>query len=88
MLKLRRNLFKYHFYIINNVRFNCIYGIRKGIHLKKLPRIYLEFEKPIQEIDDQILELRLDPKKTEELAILKNKRILKIENIYSNLSRW
>jgi len=56
--------------------------------LKKIPRIYLEFEKPIQEIDDQILELRLDPKKIEELEIIKNKRVLIIEDIYSNLSRW
>ena len=56
--------------------------------MKKLPLIYLEFEKSIQEIDDQILQLKSKPEKIEELTNLEKVRDSKIKDIYSNLSRW
>ena len=56
--------------------------------MKKLPLIYLEFEKSIQEIDDQILQLKSKPEKIEELTSLEKVRDSKIKDIYSNLSRW
>lgn len=52
---------------------------------------YLEFEKPIQEIDLKILELKSDEssdKKSSELASLELARESIIKEIFSNLSRW
>ena len=57
-----------------------------------MSRHYLNFEKPIQDLDEQILELdsTTDPGQDElkTLANLQEKRIKVIENIYSSLSRW
>ena len=52
---------------------------------------YLEFEKPIQEIDLKILELKSDEssdKKSSELSSLELARESIIKEIFSNLSRW
>jgi acetyl-CoA carboxylase carboxyl transferase subunit alpha len=53
---------------------------------------YLDFEKPIKDLDTQILELESskDPNQVnmKKLNKLKAKRIVEIENIYSRLSRW
>ncbi len=53
---------------------------------------YLNFEKPIQELDEQILELDSNtdpgPDALKTLANLQEKRIKVIEKIYSSLSRW
>ena len=52
---------------------------------------YLEFEKPIQEIDLKILELKSDEssdKKSSELLSLELARESTIKEIFSNLSRW
>ena len=53
---------------------------------------YLDFEKPIKDLDNQILELESskDPNQVnmKKLNKLKAKRIVEIENIYSGLSRW
>ena len=52
---------------------------------------YLEFEKPIQEIDLKILELKSDEssdKKSSELSSLVLDRESTIKEIFSNLSRW
>ena len=52
---------------------------------------YLEFEKPIQEIDLKILELKSDEssdKKSSELSSLELARESTIKEIFSNLSRW
>ena len=52
---------------------------------------YLEFEKPIQEIDLKILELKSDEssdKKSSELSSLELVRESTIKEIFSNLSRW
>ena len=52
---------------------------------------YLEFEKPIQEIDSKILELKSDEssdKKSSELSSLELARESTIKEIFSNLSRW
>ena len=52
---------------------------------------YLDFEKPIKDLDTQILELESsqDPNQVnmKKLNKLKAKRIVEIENIYSGLSR-
>ena len=52
---------------------------------------YLEFEKPIQEIDLKILELKSDEssdEKSSELSSLELARESTIKEIFSNLSRW
>ena len=52
---------------------------------------YLDFEKPIQEIDLKILELKNDKtseKKSSELSSLESARESTIKEIFSNLSRW
>jgi len=53
---------------------------------------YLEFEKPIKDLDDQILELESKPDQDQStvlsLSKLKEKRTQKIVKIYSGLSRW
>ena len=52
---------------------------------------YLEFEKPIQEIDLKILELKNDKsseKQSSELLSLEATRETTIKEIFSNLSRW
>ena len=52
---------------------------------------YLEFEKPIQEIDSKILEFKSDEssdKKSSELSSLELARESTIKEIFSNLSRW
>jgi len=52
---------------------------------------YLDFEKPIQEIDLKILELKNDKsseKQSSELLSLEATREITIKEIFSNLSRW
>ena len=52
---------------------------------------YLDFEKPIQEIDLKILELKNDKsseKQSSELLSLEATRETTIKEIFSNLSRW
>ena len=52
---------------------------------------YLEFEKPIQEIDLKILELEADTSSADhstELSKLKTKRNASLKEIFSGLSRW
>ena len=52
---------------------------------------YLEFEKPIQEIDLKIMELEADTSSADhstELSKLKTKRNLSLKEIFSGLSRW
>ena len=52
---------------------------------------YLEFEKPIQEIDLKILELEADTSSADhstELSKLKTKRNSSLKEIFSGLSRW
>ena len=51
---------------------------------------YLEFEKPIKEIDSKILELENEgsSKTASELSSLKSNRELTLKEIFSNLSRW
>jgi acetyl-CoA carboxylase carboxyl transferase subunit alpha len=53
---------------------------------------YLDFEKPIKDLDTQILELESSKEPNQvnmkKLNKLKAKRIVEIENIYSGLSRW
>ena len=52
---------------------------------------YLDFEKPIQEIDLKILELKNDKsseKQSSELLSLEATRKTTIKEIFSNLSRW
>ena len=53
---------------------------------------YLDFEKPIKDLDTQILELESSKEPNQvnmkKLNKLKAKRIIEIENIYSGLSRW
>ena len=51
---------------------------------------YLEFEKPIKEIDSKILELETDgsSKNASELSSLKTNRKSTLKEIFSNLTRW
>ena len=52
---------------------------------------YLEFEKPIQAIDEQILELEADTSSADhsrELSTLRTKRETSLKKIFSGLSRW
>ena len=53
---------------------------------------YLEFEKPIQEIDEEILELRsvdtLSQDIKDKIVTLESKRIDLMKKIFSNLNRW
>tara|TARA_A100001037_G_C15064633_1_gene596407 strand:- start:399 stop:1349 length:951 start_codon:yes stop_codon:yes gene_type:complete len=52
---------------------------------------YLEFEKPLKEIDLKILELESDinlDKSSDELSSLKSQRDQLLQDIYSNLTRW
>lgn len=52
---------------------------------------YLEFEKPIQAIDEQILELEADTSSADhsrELSALGTKRETSLKKIFSGLSRW
>ena len=52
---------------------------------------YLEFEKPIQEIDLKIMELEADTSSADhstELSKLKTKRNLSLKEIFSGISRW
>ena len=52
---------------------------------------YLEFEKPIQAIDEQILELEADTSSANhsaELSTLRTKRETSLKKIFSGLSRW
>ena len=57
-----------------------------------MSKFYLEFEKPVQELDNKIIELELsnDPNQSDINSIqkLKEKRFGLIEKIYSGLSRW
>ena len=57
-----------------------------------MSRYYLDFEKPIRELDEQILELEnlSEPSKEtkESLKSLIKLRTAQIEKIYSSLSRW
>lgn len=52
---------------------------------------YLEFEKPIQAINEQILELEADTSSADhsvELSALRTKRETSLKKIFSGLSRW
>lgn len=53
---------------------------------------YLDFEKPIKEIDDRILELTMDQdpagEVSQELTLLREKRDRTVKKIFSGLSRW
>ena len=52
---------------------------------------YLKFEKPVEEIDQAILELEADASSVDhssELSTLKVKRKASLKNIFSGLSRW
>ena len=51
---------------------------------------YLEFEKPIKEIDSKILELETEgsSKNASELSSLKTNRKSALKEIFSNLTRW
>lgn len=52
---------------------------------------YLKFEKPVEEIDQAILELEADASSVDhssELSILKVKRKASLKKIFSGLSRW
>ena len=53
---------------------------------------YLDFEKPIKALDDQIISLSslTDPSKNvlQSLTNLKEERAALIQNIYSGLTRW
>ena len=53
---------------------------------------YLDFEKPIKALDDQIISLNslTDPSKNDlqSLTNLKEERAALIQNIYSGLTRW
>ena len=54
---------------------------------------YLDFEKPIAEIDKKIAELRTfsyqpKPKVAEEIAALEKQRQKILTKVYSNLTRW
>ncbi|MGY8781231.1 MAG: acetyl-CoA carboxylase carboxyltransferase subunit alpha [Fidelibacterota bacterium] len=52
---------------------------------------YLEFEKPVQAIDQKILELEADESSADnssELSILNTKRESSLKKIFSDLSRW
>ena len=52
---------------------------------------YLEFEKPVQAIDQKILELEADDSSADnssELSILNTKRESSLKKIFSDLSRW
>jgi len=53
---------------------------------------YLDFEKPIKALDDQIISLSSlnDPSKNDlqSLTNLKEERAALIQNIYSGLTRW
>ena len=53
---------------------------------------YLDFEKPIKALDDQIVSLSslTDPSKNDlqSLTNLKEERAALIQNIYSELTRW
>ena len=52
---------------------------------------YLDFEKPIQAIDEQILELEADTSSADhskELSALRTKRETSLKKIFSGLSRW
>ncbi|MFM9984130.1 MAG: acetyl-CoA carboxylase carboxyl transferase subunit alpha, partial [Flavobacteriales bacterium] len=55
--------------------------------------IYLEFENPIKEIDEQIEKLRESQKKTgvdmaKAIADLENASLAKTKELYSNLDPW
>ena len=50
--------------------------------------IYLHFEKPIKDIDDQILQIKSNPEKNNLLEKLEKQLNITIKDIYSNLSRW
>jgi len=53
---------------------------------------YLEFEKPIQEIDEEIHELRsvdtVSQDIKDKIVTLESKRIDLMKKIFSNLNRW
>jgi acetyl-CoA carboxylase carboxyl transferase subunit alpha len=57
-----------------------------------MPRYYLDFEQPLKELDDQILELRSAdnraPGREKELHRLIARREERIKKIFSRLSRW
>ena len=56
-----------------------------------MAKYYLEFEKPIQAIDEQILELEADTSSADhsvELSALRTKRETSLKKIFSGLSRW
>jgi len=50
--------------------------------------IYLHFEKPIKDIDDQILQIKSNPEKNNLLEKLENQLSITIKDIHSKLSRW
>ncbi|SVB13703.1 uncharacterized protein METZ01_LOCUS166557, partial [marine metagenome] len=52
---------------------------------------YLEFEKPIQDIDLKIIELEADSSSTDhssEISMLESKKESSLKKIFSELSRW
>ena len=56
-----------------------------------MAKYYLNFEKPVEEIDQAILELEADASSVDhssELSILKVKREASLKKIFSGLSRW
>ncbi len=56
-----------------------------------MPNYYLDFEQPLKEIDQKILELESDPNSKSssgELSSLISERKTCIEEIFSNLTRW
>ena len=56
-----------------------------------MPNYYLKFEKPVEEIDQAILELEADASSVDhssELSTLKVKRKASLKKIFSGLSRW
>ena len=56
-----------------------------------MPNYYLDFEQPLKEIDQKILELESDPNSkssSSELSSLISERKTRLEEIFSNLTRW
>ena len=56
--------------------------------MKKLVPIYLDFEKSIKDIDDQILKVKSNSEKNQLLEKLEEKLSRTIKDIHSKLSRW
>ena len=52
---------------------------------------YLDFENPLKEIDQKIIELEADPSSADhssEIFALKSEKELRQKSIFSGLSRW